>query len=273
MAHLLTVGNWLLPLLYLALMIDYGATFFLRTRTQTRSPWLWVVIAMHLALMALRTVHVGQLPPADPLGVLSAVALAMALVYAVVEFAGRDRRTGVFVIALAFLFQYTSSILLAGNLTAPAAREGAALIWSRLHIVPALVAYTALAFSAVYGVLYLVDRYDLRHRRFGVFFERLPPLDLLGTMMWHALLTGFVFMTLTILTGPMLFGSGEGAARAAMANPRILLKIIAGGAAWIIYAIAVAGRVLGKWSPARTAGIAVGGYAVVMALLVASAVL
>jgi hypothetical protein len=58
-----------------------------------------------------------------------------------------------------------------------------------------------------------------------------------------------------------------------MANPRILLKIIAGGAAWMIYAIAVAGRVLGKGSPARTAGIAVGGYAVVMALLVASAVL
>ena len=31
-------ANWLLPLLYLVVLIDYGATFFLRTRTHKRNP-------------------------------------------------------------------------------------------------------------------------------------------------------------------------------------------------------------------------------------------
>ena len=55
--------------------------------------------------------------------------LAMAVVYGWVEIAGRDRRTGVFVIALAFLFQYTSTVFLAKTV-ALAGAQGAAAPWA-----------------------------------------------------------------------------------------------------------------------------------------------
>ena len=113
MVHVLEIGNWLIPLLYLALLIDYGATFFLRTRTDRRSPWLWAVVAVHAAWLVLRAVHLGRPPLAGPQEVLSVVAWAMAAVYAIVESATRDRRTGVFILFLAFLFQYTSSMFVA----------------------------------------------------------------------------------------------------------------------------------------------------------------
>jgi len=274
MAPVLMVGNWLLPLLYLALLIDYGATFFLRTRTHVRSPWLAAVVAVHAAMLVLRGMHLGRLP-ADAHEILSALALAIAAVYAVIEFAGRDRRSGAFVLLLAFLFQYTSSIFLAGTESLPPA-AGAERVWARLHVVPALVAYTALGFACIYGFLYLTARRGLRHHRFGVLFDRLPPLDLLGRMTWLALVAGFVFMTVTIATGLLMAASGQaaaGAAAAAAAGTKVLMKIVTGGAAWLIYAVAILGRLAGKWQPPRIAAIAVAGYAVVVTLLIVSALL
>ena len=263
------VVNGLLPLLYLALLMDYGATFFMRTRTHVRTPWLGVVLGIHAALIVLRGVHEGHPPLASAADILSAVALATAAVYALVELAGRDRRTGIFVLSLVFLMQYASTVLMAASHEAIVAE--AASGWSRLHVLPAVVAYTAMGFAGVYGLLFLLAQRDLREHRFGMLFDRLPPLDLLGRMTWHALLVGFVFMTVTIATAPLLMGHTDGAADGVTA--KVWAKIIAGSAAWLISTAAVLGGWLGKWPPSRIAGISLVGFVVVMVLLVASGLL
>jgi ABC-type uncharacterized transport system permease subunit len=270
MDTLLVIGNLLLPLLYLALLIDYGTTFFLRTRTGRRSPELWAVVAIHAGWLVLQAVRQGRPPLANAQETLSVVAWAMAAVYAIVETAGRDRRTGVFVLLLVFLLQYTSSMFVAA-VPAPAAEPTG--VWFRLHTLPALVAYTAFAFAAIYGLLYRVAQNDLKRHRFGVFFDRLPPLDLLGRMMWHTLLVGFIFMTATIVTGPLMFPPGSEGAQAALSSLKVEMKIVTGGVAWAIYAAAIIGRLAGKWHAGRISAIAVIGYVVVVALLVASAIL
>jgi len=269
----IVVGNWALPLLYLGLLLDYGATFFLRTRTHVRSAWLPLVIGVHGGMLALRAVSAGRLPIAGAAEILSVLALAVAVVYGLVELTSRDRRTGVFVVSLAFLAQYTSSILLAGAAGAAAGTGEAASLWGRLHVMPALVSYTAMGFAGVYGLLYLVAQHDLRERRFGVLFDRLPPLDLLGRMTWHALLVGFIFMTLTIATGPLVFGHGMAGGEGAAMTAKIWSKVIAGSGAWLIAAAAILGRWIGQWPPGRVAAIAVAGFGVTMALLGASALL
>ena len=270
MADLLEIGNGLLPLLYLALLADYAATFFLRTRTHARSPWLVAVVAAHLALLAARAAHVGYPPVTNTREVLSVLALATAGVYAYLELANRDRRTGVFGVLLAFLFQYASSMLLAGHVAEPAEiSPGTVSVWTRLHVVPALVAYTALALAGVYGALYLLEHRGLRQHRFGVLFDRLPPLDRLGPMAWHAMLTGFVAMTLAIAVTPLLMGAGQGHEMTA----RVIGKMVTGSVAWVVYAAAVLGRWLGKWPASRTSAIAVVGFVVVMVMLVVSGLL
>ena len=258
MADLLAIGNWLLPLLYLALLADYGATFFLRARTEARSPWLVVLVAVHLVFLVLRGAHLGYPPLTSGQEIASVLALATAGVYAWVEVAARDRRTGVFVLLLAFLFQYTSSMLLAGRVAEPCEiAPGAVGVWARLHVVPALVAYTALAFAGVYGLLYLLE-----HR------DRLPPLDVLEPMAWHALLTGFVAMTVAIAAGPLLLRAEGGEMTA-----KVLSKIVTGSVAWVVCAVAVLGRWLGKWPASRTSAIAVVGFIIVMALMIVSGLL
>ena len=268
MPALLAVGGALLPLLYLALAIDYGATFFLRTRTHGRTPHLLVVVVLHLGYVVLRGLDLGHAPVTGTPEVLSVLALATAAVYALVELASGDRRTGVFVLLLAFLFQYAGSFLTAGEAGGPSAGAPAGGLWAGLHVLPALVAYTALAFAGVYGALYLVARRDLRRHRFGVLFDRLPPLQTLGPMAWHALLTGFVAMTVSIAVAPLMFGDGGGEMSA-----KIVSKIITGSVAWVVCAAAVLGRWLGRWPDVRTSAVAVVGFLLVMALLAVSGAL
>ena len=270
MVTFLIIGNWLLPLFYLALLIDYGATFFLRVKTKVRNPWLLPVLCFHALFVVLRAIHLGQPPLADVYEILSVLALSTAVVYALVEFAGHDRRTGMFVFLLVFLFQYTSSCALAHSIANGQMASGDGQSnWARLHIVPALVAYTAFAIAAVYGLLHLLSGRDIKHHHFGVLFDRIPSLDLLGRMTWYALLSGFVFMTITMLSGPILSSHlHEGAA-----NPKVASKIIIGSIAWLIYAVAVLGKFFRKWPPSRISRLAVAGFVVIMVLLIVSGIL
>ena len=265
---LLPVGNWLLPLAYLALAIDYGATFILRTRTHARNPGILVVGLIHLLWLVGWGYHVGLTLPSIP-QLLSVIVLCSVAVYGLTELICRDRRAGVFVLLLLFLLQYSSAIGLAGS--ADAAGRGRGL-QGQLHYIAASLAYTAMAFAAVYAVLYIAGQRNLKQHRLGLLFDRLPPLELLGRMSWYALLVGFGFITIAIITGMSFRHAGPSGESAAIPT-KILAKIITGVVAWIACAVAIAGRWLGRWSVLRVSRIAVIGFAVVVVLFMASILL
>lgn len=274
MVSLLVILNWLLPLVYLALLIDYGITFFLRSKVQVRNAGLIPALCVHALFLTLWALRRGQLPLAEVYEILSVLALSTTLVYTLVEYAVRDRRTGMFVFLLVFLFQYTASCALSHVVSleqmVPSESQSS---WARLHIVPALVAYTALAISAVYGLVHLLAQRNLKKHSFGVFFDRLPPLELLGRMTWYALLCGFLFMTIVVLTGPIISSHPAAHAQAAGIDAKVRAKIVIGSIAWIIYAIAVAGKLFAKWPPSRVSTLAVSGFVLVMILFIVSGIL
>jgi len=270
MPVLVTITNWLLPLLYLGLLIDYGTTFFQRTRTTARNPLLPVVLAVHTVFLVARSIQEGRPPLGPGYEMLSALALSTAAVYLVLEMAVRDRRAGVFIVLLVFLFQYTSSMFIG--------RQGAAQSgWARAHMIPAIISYTAFAVGAIYGILHLLAHRNLKHHGVGILFDRLPPVELLGKMSWCALVVGFLFMTANVVSGPILLkymNAADGAAGAGLhVGPRVALKIIAGCTAWVIYGVAIAGRSFARWPLERVSGIGVVGFAITMILIVGSAIL
>jgi ABC-type uncharacterized transport system permease subunit len=273
MTPLLTVLNWLLPLAYLALLIHYGVTFFLRTSPRHRNLWLPAAIGVHVLFLALLTMRLGHPPLDNNYHILTLLALATAVAYCVVEFAVGDRRTGAFVLLPVFMFQYTSSIFLSGTFgTAAAAASGEGFNWVRLHSVPAVMAYTGFTLAAVYGMLHLNAQRNLKEHRIGAIFERLPSLELLGRMSWYALVFGFVFITVSVVSGMLLFGH-SGAAGTGTLEPKVLVKILVGGAAWLIYGAAVLGKLAGKWPARRLSRIAAYGFLAIMVLLVGSILL
>jgi len=269
MDTLLSILNWLLPLIYLALAIDYGATFILRNRTHVRNPGVILAIVFHVAFLVLWGVRFGGLPLVSNYEILSVVALSSAGVYWAIELVTRDRRAGVFVFLLIFLLQYTSSTSLAAMFSQAGAAGHMQRGWGRLHVLPAVLAYTALAFGAVYAALYLVGQRNLKHHNFGLLFDRLPPLDLLGRMSFQSMLVGLAFMTVTIITGIVLsLGSGSG--QTMPMDTKLLAKIVIGSAAWIIFVVDVFGKYVLKWSVSRVSAIALAGFLIIAALFVTS---
>jgi len=269
MANLLCLISWALPLLYLGMLIDYGVSFSLRTKEHARNPWLPVVIAVHVLFLLLRAIHLGYPPVVTGYEILSVLALSTTIVYAVVEHASRERRTGVFVFSLVFLFQYTSSVFLV-HATGGGGMQGG---WGRLHVLPAVLAYTGFTISAVYGLLQLKARNNLKQHRFGALFDRLPSLELLGRMSWYSLVFGFAFLTLAIATGPIILSITGESGHTSVWEPNVMSKIVIGSVAWVIYLVAVLGRTLRKWQPERVARIAVAGFVVIMIMIGVGAVL
>jgi len=271
MPHALTIATWALPLLYLVPLVDYGISFFLRARPHRRSPWLLPVVIAHGLYLVGLSAALGRPPVETNAEILSIVAISTAVVYLVVEAAGHDRRSGVFMVLLVFLFQYTSSFLLTSSGLSSAARPN----WERLHVVPAILAYTAFSVAAVYGLLHLLAERGLRRHRFGVLFDRLPSLDLLASMSWRAVVVAFVLITITVATAAVLGMTGRlsPAGQSDFWNPKVMTKVVVGGAAWLIYTVAVIGRIVGKWPLRRISLIAVNGFVVVAVLFVVSVAL
>ncbi len=270
MDELLIIANWLVPLIYLAMVIDYGTTFLLRLRTHVRNWWILIPILFHTAFLVLKGIQLGSPPISSTVEVLSVIALSSTIVYWVMELLSRDRRAGFFVFLLIFLFQYTSSVFVMGNAIHPLSEAAIQHGWGRVHVIPASLAYTALAFAATYGLLHLMGRRDLKRHRFGLLFDRLPPLDLLGRLSWYSLLGGFIFLTISIVTGIMVFGQAGDVAQPEILEYKVTLKIITGSLAWLICGVTILGKCFAKWSASTVSLVAVSGFLVILILLVAS---
>ncbi len=268
---LLVVMCWVLPLAYLALATDYGATFILRSRIHIRNSWLIPAILLHATFLILWGILFKRPPLATSSEVLSVIALASLIVYWGIEFISLDRRAGVFVFLLIFLLQYTSSMFMVGAIADKIVFEPVSGdVWGRLHALPASLAYCALAFAAMYATLYLVGRRNLKQHHFGLLFDRLPPLELLGQMSWYALLGAFILMTITIGTGIIFL---RDAGHSQELEAKLVAKIIIGSLAWLTCAVAIGGKYLAKWSTSTVSCVAVAGFLVIAALFIASALL
>ncbi|MHC4985492.1 MAG: hypothetical protein ACYTFO_04975 [Planctomycetota bacterium] len=262
MEMVLTVAEWVLPLLYLVLVIDYGVTFFQRVRAHTHNLWIPVIIILHAAFLTARGIHFNRPPLFNGYEVLSVISLSTTIVYYIVERVSRDRRTGVFVFLVVFLLQYTSSVFLT-EANVASSGGGARLGWLSAHTIAATLAYTAMALAGVHGALHLIGRRNLKRHNVGLLFDRLPPLQSLGRVSWYAIVGGLVFMTIAVATGSRMRGGGS-------MSPKIVVKIVMGSVTWVVCATAVLGKGLGKWSDSRIAWIATGGFLAVAGLFIAS---
>ena len=263
----LDVTAWLLPLLYLAVLVRYWITFYRRSTGSGLNPWPALAIGLHVVYLVGLGLWLGHPPLRGLHNTLSLVALIAAVMYWGVELLSDERRTGVFVFAFVFLFQYSASMAAPGVAEEVANATGAGSRWLRLHIVPALMAYAGFTLAAVYGGLHLMMRKNLKSKYFGILYDRVPSLELLGQMTWYALLLGFACLTLAVLTGAVVLAFFRESIGASAVGTGMTAKIVVGIAAWLIYLTAVLGRIARGWSGARVARFATRGFGMLLILL------
>ena len=227
----------LLPLLYGLLTAGYAAVFF-RDRPQLvriLTPALTATIALHIAYVAIRTVRYDHIPLASVFESLTMISLALVLVYWITERIVKTPNTGIFVIAVAFVFQTVSTVFIDHDVVVNPIFQSPLF---SVHTTTAIIGYTAFALSAIYGVLYLLLHYELKINRFGIVYSRLPSLGTLASMHEGAAVVGLISFTVAIVIGiAWLPATAFGWA---LSDPKVLLTI----AIWLLYlAVLIAYRV------------------------------
>lgn len=257
----ISAANILLPLAYLLVAIDYGFLFFAAhpVAVRTATPALRGTVALHFAYLAALGIRHGQFPFATLSQALSVVALATAIVYVFVEWRGRERSTGFWILSLVLLFQLLSSLLFRPD---PPDRAIFHNPFFAFHVSLALLGYAAFVVAAGYAFLYLQLYRDLKAGRFSTFFGKLPPLEVLERMMLGALSAGFVALTGALVTGALW-------AEQIYANWQHDPKILATLATWAIYAVALLLRRLRRWQGRQTALASLAGLGAILFSLVA----
>lgn len=258
----LDTTNILLPLAYLLVAVAYGFLFFSPHPLASRvaSPALRGTVLFHLASLVALGVHYEQFPASTVSQALSIVAFAVAVVYAFVEWHGRERSTGFWILSLVFFFQLLSSVLTRPN---PPDREIFHNPFFALHVSLALLGYAAFVVAAGYAFLFLQLYRELKAGRFSTFYGKLPPLEVLERMMIGALSVGFVTLTGAVATGAVW--AEQLYHDAWLKDPKILVTL----ATWALYAAALLLRRLRRWQGRQTAMASLAGLGAILFSLVA----
>jgi ABC-type uncharacterized transport system permease subunit len=189
-----------MPLLYAGLVTLYALAFFgvSSAADRIRSRFLKATVLVHVGYLVLRTAAFDHPPITSVFEIMSMLAAAIAVAYAYIEMRTKATNTGMFILLLAFLFQTASSLFIKDLTVIPEYLHSRVL---GFHVSAALLGYTAISLSAVYGFLYLMLYHEIKSSRFGLIYTRLPNLEMLEAMSHRAVVFGFYLLTVAILVG------------------------------------------------------------------------
>jgi len=211
--------------------------------------------AHSIALIAL-AIELG----APPLGRLSDAISVAVWVIVLVEVL-IERRTGVRVLGA-----FVLPIVVVLSLKAATPREmtlapALASAWIWIHIALALIGIAAFVFNFAGALMYLLQEHQLKTKRPGAFYYRLPALETLDHLTFRTLALGFPFLTTGLVLGALWARTAWGSTFTF--DPLAFLSFLA----WLIYAGTLAGRAAGGWHGRRAAYFSIIGFAMLVLTL------
>jgi ABC-type uncharacterized transport system permease subunit len=212
----------------------------------TQAGW----ICHTLALVA-RGVELGRPPVATLPETVSAVIWVAVLLELWAERQYQIKVLGAFVLPVVLMLGLTLPTGLRALVLEPSHRSA----WIWIHVILALLGLAALVLNFAGAVMYILQERQLKARRPGAVYYRLPPLETLDRLTYRALTIGFPLLTAGLLLGASL-------------DPLTLVSVIM----WVVYAVTLSGRAMGAWRGRRAAYFAILGFCALLLSLGASVV-
>ncbi len=212
--------------------------------------------AFHTVVVA-QSLFDGDASPVRSLGEgFSLLAWLVAALFLLLQWRYRLPSLGLFVGPLLVAFVIPASLF--GG--APPALPGTlAIAGIQLHILSVFLGLAFISLAAGLSAAFITLERQLRARRFGLLFERLPSLDRIDLLAAHCVKGGFIALSIGLMAGAFFarraWGSGW------MWDPKLLISV----AAWALFAALLQGRALAGWRGRRSAVITLCGFALLLA--------
>lgn len=209
----------------------------------------------HSMAIIVRMIEAGYVPITDLFESLSFFGWTIILGYLIAEYKYKISALGAFVVTLAFIM-----LLYAAHLPKQIDPLDPALqsIWLGIHTTLAFLGDGAFALAFGVGIMYLIQERQLKSKKPGVFYYRLPSLEVLDQLNYRALTFGFPLLTLGIITGAIWAEYAWGSYWSW--DPKETWSLIT----WFIYAALLHARLTVGWRGKKAAILAIIGFFAVL---------
>ncbi len=245
----------LLPLFYLVTVWTYAEIFFNDSAGAQRiaTPFLCTTAALHAIYLLVRTEHLQHPPITSAPEIMTVIAFSIAAAYIIIEFRSKAKGTGFFILGAAVVFQVNSSLFIQDTVEVNPVLRSSLL---GIHVSTALLGYSAITISAVYGFLYLMLYHNIKANRFGPFYSKLPNLEMLERMSSTAAALGFALLTIAIVVG--LIWLRRAFTEASYADPKLIGTIVV----WFLYGIGLFSKRSWGWQGRKNVILSIVGFLV-----------
>jgi ABC-type transport system involved in cytochrome c biogenesis permease subunit len=167
---------------------------------------LWLSVIVHGFGLTVLGLSRGFGPPTNVGETLSLVGLSTALIYLYLEVRGRERGLAPFALVVVIALLVGASSIGPAFLVSPLLREGL----FPPHAFAIILSMAGFTIGAVLSVAYLVQYRQLRLKQHGLLSRRLPSLQGLDAMLRRSTRVGWVFLTLAMIFGSLLWHEVQG---------------------------------------------------------------
>ncbi|MEW6379093.1 MAG: c-type cytochrome biogenesis protein CcsB [bacterium] len=218
-------------------------------------------LLIHTAALIVRTVAsyrqgIGQPPFTNLYSSMVFFSWAIILTYLILEFKFKQKAIGVFVTPIAFILLAVTT-LLSDQIEplVPALQSN----WLLSHVVTCFFGYAAFAVACGISIMYLVRIYyeERGAGQVGV-LQILPSSELLDELAYKAIVIGFPFLTIGIITGAAWANYAWGTYWSW--DPKETWSLIT----WFVYAAFLHARFAAGWKGKRTAVLSIVGFLFVL---------
>jgi ABC-type uncharacterized transport system permease subunit len=221
-------------------------------------------VVLHVLALALAAHAAGQLPVSGLGPALSFAGLTLAATLFAVEALARDVSLTLVAAPLAAVATAIAAVLASHDIVVasplPAGVRG---VWLAAHITLSFVGIAAFGTTAAAGAMYLVERRELKSRRFGPVFRSFPPLDTLDRLNHVGAIAAWIALSA---------GVGLAIGYSVHYGATDIPQMVWGVGAWLASTALAMGRLLGGWQARRAAVVASVAFALVLASYVAARV-
>ncbi len=188
-----------LALLYLAAFGAYVWHFVTRKLLAGRvaTGLLMLAVLVHTFVLGMYTMELGLPPMTGRTGAVSMFVWMLAVSYLSIEVSTDERGIGIFVTPLLLALQ---GLVAHGEMPTDVPSYFAAPFFA-VHVGALLFAYASFALACVIGITYVLLFRELKRRTPGVFFQRLPSLQVLDRMNMRAVWIGWLLLTIGLVGG------------------------------------------------------------------------
>ena len=239
MLSTISVINILLPIFYAINVTVYLYDFFNENKILSNSKRLilFLTLLLHGIYLITRTIVFDHPPITSKFEIFSIIAFSIGFSYFVLELLTDIRGTGAFILFFSLVFQFISSLFIEHNYIVPEVLRNRML---GLHVVNALLGYSGITISAVYGVLFLLLDNNLKGNKFGLVFNRLPSLEILEKLNFYSAIIGFVLLSAAMAIGIIWLPGAF--PKFSYFDPKLVCTFIV----WVIYGCGISSKLFGR---------------------------